>query len=91
MKAIAYLIEFINWLKIALSPTLIGGIVGVLIYFSYPNLVGLAIGVFFGLAGFVLGLIWATRTWKRKGTTNFMSNVHASPDIDELLKPKKDD
>jgi hypothetical protein len=90
-KVLAFLIEVVNWIRIVLSPTLIGGIIGVLIYSSNENTTGLFIGGTFCLAGFVVGIIWATKVWKRKGTTQFMSRIHASPDIDEATKPKDSD
>lgn len=90
-KFLAFLIEVFNWIRIVLSPTLIGCIIGVLIYSSNEHTTGLIIGGTFCLAGFVVGIIWATKIWKRKGTTQFMSRIYASPDIDEATKPKDSD
>jgi hypothetical protein len=88
-KVIAFLIEILNWLRIALSPTLIGGILGGIVYLNFPNSVGLAIGVGILFTGILAGVTWATNVWKKKGTSYFMSRIHASPDIDEAIKPKE--
>lgn len=32
--------------------------------------------------GLVIGIIWATRIWKKSGTLNFMSRINASPELD---------
>lgn len=40
--------------------------------------------------GLVIGIIWATRQWKGKGTIWFMSRIMATPELDnpdEEVKP----
>ena len=86
-KVIAFLIEVVNWIRIVLSPALIGGIIGMLIYSSNENTNGLIIRGIFCVAGFVVGIVWATKVWRRKGTTQFFSCIHTSQDIDEATKP----
>ena len=87
-KGIALLIEIFNWIRIVLSPVVIGFFIGTLIYNCYRNAIGLSIGIGLILAGFVIGIIWATSVWKKHGTTFFMYRLDASPDIDEAIKPK---
>jgi hypothetical protein len=87
-KVIEYIIEIVNWIKIVLSPTLIGVVIGLIIYGNYPNFRGFIASVAFSCVGLVIGIIWATRIWKRVGTTNFIARVNASPDIDEAVRER---
>jgi hypothetical protein len=34
-------------------------------------------------SGLILGIIWATRTWKKHGTMQFLSRLNATPDLDK--------
>ncbi len=87
-KIIALLIEVFNWILIMLSPTGFGFIFGISIAAYFKNWFGIALGSIVFLTGFVTGIIWATRIWKRRGTTFFMSRIMASPDIDEAIRKK---
>ena len=81
-KFFKYGIEILNWLRIVASPTIIGGVIGAIIYLAYPNPVMLVIGIVVAANGLVVGIIWATKVWKKTGTTNFLSRVIASPELD---------
>jgi hypothetical protein len=35
------------------------------------------------LIGLIVGIIWATKVWKKKGTVHFMSRVMATPELDK--------
>lgn len=87
-KIIEYLIEVANWIKIVLSPTVIAVVIGLIIYSNYPNFNGLLAGSIVALSGFIFGIIWATRIWKRVGTTSFIARINASPDIDEAVRER---
>ncbi|KIA82569.1 hypothetical protein OA84_10435 [Kaistella solincola] len=79
--------ESIGWLQIVASPLLIGLIVGAIIYFPDPTTTRLALVATLGL---VIGVIWATKQWKGKGTIWFMSRIMATPELDkpdEEVKP----
>ena len=89
LKTIAYFIEIINWLKIVLSPTLLGVILGYIIYYNFPTHYGLVASISLSGLGLILGILWANKIWKSKGTSFFMSRVEASPDIDEAIRPKQ--
>lgn len=88
LKTIAYLIEIINWFKIVLSPTIVGVILGFIIYYNFPTNYGLVASISLSSLGLILGILWANKIWKSKGTSFFISRVEASPDIDEAIKPK---
>lgn len=75
------LIEIISWLRIAISPTLIGALIGGIIYLKMGD-DGFLPGIFATVIGGIFGVLWATNIWKKQGTTNFISRIDASPDLD---------
>lgn len=82
--------ELIGWFQIVLSPLLIGLLVGAIIYFNKQDTIGLIIGIGITALGLIVGIIFATRVWKKKGTVNFMSRISASPELDNLEENNKD-
>ena len=74
--------ESIGWLQIVASPLLIGLIVGSIIYFPNPTTTRLVLGIIVATLGLVIGVIWATKQWKGKGTIWFMSRIMATPELD---------
>lgn len=83
VRVLAVFIELIAWLQIVASPLLIGLIVGAIIYFSKPSKTSLVIGIALTCIGLIIGILWATKQWKGKGTVWFMSRINATPDLDE--------
>lgn len=83
LRIFALIIESIGWLQIALSPILIGLFFGAIVYFSGPSTVRLIIAVVIVTVGLVIGVIWATKVWRRKGTSWFMSRIIATPELDK--------
>jgi hypothetical protein len=80
--------ESIGWLQIVASPLLIGLIIGAIIYFPNPNITRLVLGIIIAILGLVIGIIWATKQWKGKGTIRFMSRVMATPELDNSDEEK---
>ena len=76
------LIELINWLRIAISPLLIGVLIGGLVYLKMGD-DGFVPGLLITAIGGIVGVIWATKIWKKLGTTNFISRIDASPELDK--------
>lgn len=76
--------ESIGWLQIVASPLLIGLIIGAIIYFPNPTTLRLVIGTIVATLGLVIGIIWATKQWKGKGTIWFMSRIMATPELDNV-------
>lgn len=83
-KIFEFITELAAGIQIVLSPTIIGFIIGVVVYIYIPNAFGLLIGIFLTLVGLVLGIIIATRAWKKKGTVHLISRVSATPELDDL-------
>lgn len=82
------LIESIAWLQIVASPLLIGVIIGAFIYFSKPTMNRLVISIIIALIGLVIGVVWATKKWRGKGALQFISQVIASSDLDNINNKK---
>lgn len=77
--------EVIGWIGIAISPTLMGGIIGYFVYNSNPTLFRLILAILIALIGLVVGIIWATKVYKSKnGTVWFLSRISATPEFDDL-------
>ncbi|UKJ06216.1 hypothetical protein [Solitalea lacus] len=71
-------------MQIVASPLLIGLAIGATIYFSDPTTTRLFIGIIVATVGLIVGIIWATRQWKGKGTIWFMSRIMATPELDNI-------
>jgi hypothetical protein len=69
-------------LQIVASSFLIGLAIGAVIYFSDPTTIRLIIGIAVATAGLVIGIIWAIKQWRGKGTIWFMSRIMATPELD---------
>ena len=78
------LTEVIGWIQIVFSPLLLFGVIGFLVYVSNPSLTRFIVGIGITLFGLILGIVYASKVWKKHGTINFISRVSASPELDNL-------
>jgi hypothetical protein len=83
-RILEFITEVIGWLLIVASPFLIGLITGAVIYLREPSTLRLIIGIVIATSGLVIGIIWATNVWKRKGTMSLLSRTMATPELDNL-------
>ena len=83
------LFEIIAWLQIVASPLLIGLGIGAYLYYKNPTIGFLILAIGLGLIGFIIGILWANKVWKTKGTLWFISRVNASLDLDNLKSENK--
>ena len=86
MKFLQILIDFLNYLKIMASPTLIGFFIGIIVYANKTDEVGLMIAIGIAVIGIICGILLANWAKRKVGTTEFMSKINASPDIDEAMR-----
>ncbi len=84
MSLFDFLLEVYGFLRIIASPLLIASAIGLGIYIYDPNLVRLVIAIVLASIGLIIGIIWATKIWRRQGTMNYISTVMSSPDFDKL-------
>lgn len=89
-RVLAVFIELIAWLQIVASPLLIGLIVGAIVYVSKPSKTTFVIGIVLTCTGLFIGIRWATKQWKGKGTAWFMSRINATPDLDKENDEQKE-
>jgi disulfide bond formation protein DsbB len=85
-KVFEYIVEVIGWLRIVASPLLIGLLIGAGIYFTNPTQTRLIIGIIITVIGLLVGIVWATKIWNTKGTSWYVSQTSATPDIDKFME-----
>ena len=85
-KIFGTLVEIVGWIQIVLSPTLIGIGIGFAVYYNFPNLNGMIIGISIAIIGTILGMIWATKKYKTTGTMDFLSRISSTPDLDKMIR-----
>jgi len=85
MRIIEIFVEILSWLRIMASPLIIGVGIGILVYGNNPNNTGMAIGVIISFIGLLFGIIGATKVWRKTGTSNFLSRVNASPELNNKV------
>lgn len=81
--------EIIYWLKIFLSPFLFFNVIGIAFFLRNKDFLWL--WIILGSIGLILGVIWAERVRRQKGTTQFMGEIYNTDDIqsyDEIVSKK---
>lgn len=68
-------------LQIVASPLIVGIILGFLVYLAVRGTAGVILGSLVVLAGLVVGIIWATKVWRKHGTMSFMSRLLSFPEM----------
>ena len=92
LTGFAIFVEVMGFLRIAILPTILGSVIGFVIYGLTKTKTGLVCGIFFALLGLALGIKWAIHVWNTNGTMNFLSARDASPDLDHIgREPVKSD
>ncbi len=82
MKSFERFTSFFAWLQIVASPALIGLVIAFIIYSKYASTAGLIMSIIVAVAGLTIGIVLATKIWKRKGTVNFMAKISTTPEIE---------
>lgn len=72
--------ELIGGLQIMASPFLISLVIGLAIYLLRPGRTGLITAITLISLGLLIGLAWAVKIWKKKGTNNFISEITSTPE-----------
>ena len=86
MKIVVFLVEFLGWLLIVASPFIPAALIAFVVYQNHHSTKGIVLSLSIATLGLLLGIFWATRIWKKKGTINYLSRVISSPDFDEMSK-----
>ncbi|MGR5145590.1 hypothetical protein ACQKP8_03450 [Photobacterium alginatilyticum] len=81
MKFVACFVHILLWLKVAVSPALLGAFLGGMICFALNEMVLPVVAICTGL-GVVLGIIWAEKTRRTVGLSKFHGRLIGHPEID---------
>lgn len=81
--------EFIAWLQIVAAPTIVGVIIGFIVYLAEPSTFRLILGISITIIGVGIGILIANRIKKKRGTVEFMSKVIATPELDKKEEESK--
>lgn len=73
MKFMDSVMELIFWLKIAIGPTAIGGVLGGLCYLGLNSPYNLLLAVILLFLGFLVGAFLAEKIRRKEGTVTFWS------------------
>jgi chromate transport protein ChrA len=84
-----WITSIIAWLQIVASPLFIGILIGFIVYYNIPSVTGLVLGIAISAIGLIIGIVWASRVKKKRGTVEFISEIRASPDFDKLNEELK--
>lgn len=88
LRVLKYIFEIIGWLQIVASPLLLGMGIAAFIYIPNPTTENTIAAVSIAACGLFIGIHWANRTWKNKGTVQFLSRINATPELDDSSATK---
>jgi multisubunit Na+/H+ antiporter MnhE subunit len=74
MKFLAFLAQLLLWLAVAASPTIVGLIIGFVLSMQAGDLYNLTVPLS-GIAGFIIGGLWAERIRKTIGLPAFFGRL----------------
>ena len=77
------LTSFFAWLQIMVSPSLVGVIVGGLAWLGLKGVPGIVVGSACAALGVGLGIWWAEKARKGKGTIEFVSRIRSHSEWQE--------
>ena len=83
MKTFESISEIIGWLKIVISLSVVGIALGWIVYYNFPDTFGIIIGSILVILGLGLGIYFATKSLKGKGTAWTATRHSHSPDLDK--------
>ena len=78
-KVLSGLIESIFWIQFFITPLGIGALIAIFIYISNEKLLWLSIAI--TIISAILGIIYAERVRRKKGTSRYASRIIGTPDI----------
>ncbi len=81
-------LEVFGFIRIVASPFLIGIAIGFGVYISKPDSVGFIIAISIASIGLIVGIIWATKIWRKKNTIDYITTA-TSPDFDKFDKDQE--
>jgi hypothetical protein len=83
LKFIELLSALMAWLQLMIAPTLVGGIIGLLVYYYKPDKDGKIIAIAITILGSIVGVIWASKLWRKTGTLEYLIKGGHDPELDK--------
>ncbi|MFC6225065.1 hypothetical protein ACFP2F_17585 [Hymenobacter artigasi] len=81
MKLIEQLLSSLAWLQLFIAPALIGSFLGLLLWLNFRSGWGVVGGGILALLGIGVGIAFAEKARRGKGTIEFMSRTSAHPEL----------
>jgi hypothetical protein len=78
-----YVVEFLAYARIFLSPLLFFSIIGGLFYWYDTASTGFIIASVFVVIGILSGIMLCAYARRKGGAVNFISRLHATPELDK--------
>jgi|GEM_PF-3712104 hypothetical protein len=88
MKIVEWLVEAFFTIKLILSPTLIGGLIGAFVFFTANSKTQIYLACAIWLLGLLLGIVLAVKVKRKKTATEFYGQLLSTPDIGSKKKPE---
>lgn len=82
VRAGSLLTEILGAFLILGSPTLLGALIGGYFYLNNPSTQSQWLFAALTASGLFIGIWWAVREWKSRGTVWFVSRLMATPELD---------
>lgn len=82
MKFFDFVIALFVWLKIFISPVLIGLLISLVVYINVSGTIGNIISLTIIFLGIIIGAIWATRSISKKRGETYFKGIGATSDLD---------
>lgn len=76
------------WVQIMVSPSLIGVVSGGFLALYFKSTWGWIAGGILAIAGILIGIAFAEKARKGKGTVDFVARIRRNPELDEMHKEK---
>lgn len=77
------ILKMFAWLSIAFSPFLLGGILSVITYLVLgKGIFAIIIAILIGLLFLFLGIYFANKVSKKKGSIEFITQIRTTPELD---------
>lgn len=80
------LFDWIAWLRIAISPAVVGALVGGLVYLLVRGNLGILLWILIAVFGVMVGVVWANHVRRSMSPLRFMSHVIGTPELDDESK-----
>lgn len=86
MKFFEKLIEWLFVIRVALSPTLLGIVVGSYFYFTASTVKEEILSISIAVTGLILGIVLVIYVKRKRTAVEFMTQIMATPELDKKKK-----